>query len=356
MAQAGAYYPLLNVLPAVVSRHANPENKPMADRINYKHELEVQTQIREQAEQLLELRSRELSASNEKLQHTVEELQTKNLAMVQQEKLASIGLLAAGIAHEINNPIGFVKSNLEVLKGYFHSIQRALQAYNALFTNLQESEQSSAIASEIEKLRHLLEVLDIDYITDDSFNSIEESLSGAVRVQEIVRDLKDFSRNDENDQRTKCDINVCIEGSINLVSSEVKQKCNIIRQFGDIPEVFCYMTQLTQVFINIIMNAVHAMETGGELEIRTDVEGKNIRVEFIDSGPGIDEDNLIKLFDPFFTTKAVGMGTGLGLYVSHGLIQKHKGAIWAENEPGKGAKIIITLPVDMRGDRTRRLD
>lgn len=326
----------------------------MVDKINYKRELETQIKTREEAEQLLEMRTRKLNETNEKLEHTVEELKTKNLAMVQQEKLASIGLLAAGIAHEINNPIGFVKSNLEVLKGYFESIQRALRAYDAFFNSLQENDHGQEMAVEFKQLQSLLEDLDIEYVTEDSFNSIQESLSGAVRVQDIVRDLNAFSRDEGTDQRTKCDLNKCIEGSIKLVWNEIKLKCKIHRHYGDIPDIYCYLTQVTQVFINIIMNAVHEMGTEGELEIRTRVEKTNIRVEFIDTGPGIDEDNLVKLFDPFFTTKAVGMGTGLGLYVSHGLIQKHRGAIWAENEPGKGAKIIITLPIDMRADRSRR--
>lgn len=328
----------------------------MTGKMDYKNELNIQTKAKEKVERLLELRSGELTNANEKLKSTIKELKDKNLAMVQQEKLASIGLLAAGIAHEINNPIGFVKSNLETLKDYYNAIQKALEAYRALLEQLKGTDQSLEISSELEKLQQLLDSLDIDYIIEDSFNSIQESLSGAVRVQNIVRDLKNFSRNNENDARTKCNLNQCIDGSINLVWNEIKLKCKIVRKYGDIPEVYCYMTQLSQVFINIIMNATQAMGSKGELEISTCVEKSDIRIEFIDSGPGIKEENLVKLFDPFFTTKEVGMGTGLGLYVSHGLIEQHKGSIWAENVKDKGAKIIVTLPIDMRANRARRSD
>lgn len=324
----------------------------MAEEIDYKRALELEIQARLQAENLLEQRSRELLQSNASLNSTIQELQNKNLAMVQQEKMASIGLLAAGIAHEINNPIGFVKSNLEVLKGYFAAIQQALDAYNAFALQVQVSKPSAELSAAISRLRKLIDQLDLSYITEDSINSIRESLEGAVRVQDIVRDLKDFSRND-NDERVLFDLNECIEGAIKLVWNEIKLKCTIIRHYGEIPALYCCASQLTQVFINIIMNAVQAMTNGGTIEIRTAVGKNSIVTEFVDDGPGIEEANLNKLFDPFFTTKAVGMGTGLGLYVSHGIIQKHRGSIRAENVPGKGAKLIVTLPVDMRGKRGR---
>lgn len=324
----------------------------MTEEINYRRALEKETKARLLAEDQLEQRSRELLQTNVALKSTIEELQNKKLAMVQQEKMASIGLLAAGIAHEINNPIGFVKSNLEVLKGYFAAIQKALNTYQAFTQKLEDGQPGAELSAAIKSLHEFLEDHDIEFITQDSLNSIQESLEGAVRVQDIVRDLKDFSRND-NDERVLFNVNECIDGSIKLVWNEIKHKCTIEKHYGDIPAIYCCASQLTQVFINIIMNAVQAMGTSGTITIRTAVSKNSIVAEFVDTGPGIEESNLIKLFDPFFTTKDVGMGTGLGLYVSHGIIQKHRGSIRAENVPGKGANLIVTLPIDMRGKRSR---
>ena len=324
----------------------------MLDENENKRLLELQTKAREEAEQLLDQRTAQLLESNTTLKETIDELESKRQAMVQQEKLASIGLLAAGIAHEINNPIGFVKSNLEVLKGYNSSILEALAAYKAVISQIDDEEQSAELSSKLKELNSVLELHDIDYVGEDSFNSIRESLSGAQRVQDIVSDLKDYSRND-NDERIKWDLHEVIEGAINLANIQIKQNIEIVLHFGDIPQIYCCASQLTQVFINLIMNAAQAMEYKGTLEIHTTLLEKSIQVEFIDSGPGIDEENLRKLFDPFFTTKDVGLGTGLGLYVSHGLIQKHRGSISAENVPGGGAKLIVKLPIDMRGKRER---
>lgn len=324
----------------------------MLEENDNKRLLELQIKAREEAEQLLNQRTAQLLESNRTLKETIDELENKRQAMVQQEKLASIGLLAAGIAHEINNPIGFVKSNLEVLKGYNSSILQALAAYKAVISQLSNEQQSAELASRLKELNSVLELHDIEYIGEDSFNSIKESLSGALRVQEIVSDLKDYSRND-NDERIKWDLHEVIEGAINLANIRTRQNIEIITHFGDIPHIYCCASQLTQVFINVIMNAAQAMDYEGILEIHTVLLEKSIQIEFIDSGPGIDEENLAKLFDPFFTTKDVGLGTGLGLYVSHGLIQKHKGSISAKNNSGGGAKLIVTLPIDMRGERER---
>jgi len=322
----------------------------MTDDSNYKLAYERQKLARERAEALLESRSRELFDANVSLTNTIKELRTQEEQMVQQEKLASIGLLAAGIAHEINNPVGFVKSNLETLKTYLDTLKLVLDEFQLLLEKLTDSNEASKFSDDIARLKDLIESSDLAFVSIDSLNSIEESLDGTARIENIVRDLKGFSRTDD-EVRSELNINRCIEGAINLVWSEIKYKCQIDRGYGEIPLIYGFASQLTQVFINLILNAAQAIESKGVIAVRTWADQDNVYASVIDSGPGIPRENLMRLFVPFFTTKEVGSGTGLGLYVSHSLIQKHQGSIIASNEPGKGAKFVISLPIDMRANR-----
>lgn len=322
----------------------------MSQSQDYKKAYERQKLAREKAEDLLETRSRELFEANETLSGAYLDLQNQKEQMVLQEKLASIGLLAAGVAHEINNPIGFIRSNMETLKNYFSSIKLILDAYKELESKIGSSEFKSEFSAEIDLLKSLAESHDLSYIADDASLSIEESLEGTKRVEEIVRNLKDFSRTDK-DERKKIDINDCIDSSINLAWNEIKYNCEIKRDYQELPGIYACAAQLNQVFINIILNASHAIDKDGIIEISTKSDDRDVHITLTDNGEGIPEKHLNNLFDPFFTTKDVGEGTGLGLYVSHGLIQKHKGSISVSNQPGKGACFRISLPIDMRADR-----
>jgi two-component system NtrC family sensor kinase len=319
----------------------------MSNSKDYKKAYERQKLARERAETLLEVRSRELYDSNISLQQTNAKLRSQQIKLLHQEKLASIGLLAAGVAHEINNPISFVKSNLEVLFGYFLTLNKLLIPFQSVANRAYADPEAIDYRKELESLIILAREKDLIFLIKDSLDSIKESLTGTERVKDIVVNLRDFSRSD-TDPRALCSINELIDSILKVLGGEIKHKIKIEKDFRDLPPFYAYVGQLSQVFINIIMNAIQAMPVDETLKIMTRKEGENIRIDFIDSGPGISEENLGKLFDPFFTTKDVGEGTGLGLYISHSIINRHAGTIEAHNNEDGGACFSITLPIDIR--------
>ena len=259
--------------------------------------------------------------------------------LVQSEKLASIGQLAAGVAHEINNPIGYVFSNFETLGTY---IARMLEMFKAY----QEAEDSIGAPDVLARLRAMRAGIDLDYLIEDIPVLMAESREGISRVRKVVQDLKDFSRVDANQEWQWANLHAGIDSTLNIVSNEVKYKADVVREYGDIPEIECLPSQLNQVFMNIIVNGAHAISGGrGRITIRTGAAGEHVWVEISDNGSGIAREHLPRIFDPFFTTKAIGSGTGLGLSLSYGIIQKHHGQIEVQSEPGQGTTFRITLPV-----------
>lgn len=321
----------------------------MANDQDYKRAYDRQRLAREKAESLLEVRSRELYDANQTLQNAYDKLNDQKNQLVQQEKLASIGLLAAGVAHEINNPVGFVKSNLQTLDDYSNTYAEAFITYRALADAIKEGNKE-VTANILAKLDSLLERSNLEFIARDGQDCIAESLVGIERVEEIIVNLSDFARS-EGDDRVKCNINELLESTLKLVWNEIKYKCEIEKNFGAIPEIYGWQGQLRQVFVNIVVNAAQAIEDKGTLQINTYSDDKNVIIEFVDEGPGIDKKIVGKLFDPFFTTKDVGSGTGLGLYVSHGIIKKHHGKIEARNNKDRGACFTVTLPIEVRTNR-----
>lgn len=316
---------------------------------DYKRAYERQRLAREKAESLLEVRSRELYDANQTLQTAYDKLNDQKNQLVQQEKLASIGLLAAGVAHEINNPVGFVKSNLQTLDVYSNTYAEAFITYRSLADAVKEGDEKSTTEI-LKKLDVLLEETNLAHMARDGQDCIAESLVGIERIEEIIVNLSDFARS-EGDDRVRCDINELLNSTLKLVWNEIKYKCEVNTNFGELPEVYGWQGQLRQVFVNIVVNAAQAIEEKGSIQINTRSENKQIIIELIDDGPGINEEIIDKLFDPFFTTKEVGSGTGLGLYVSHGIIKKHHGRIQASNNPEGGACFIVTLPVEVRNNR-----
>jgi signal transduction histidine kinase len=310
----------------------------------------LQVAAREKAEALLESRARELYDSNESLRTALDELKRQKTNLVQQEKLASIGLLAAGIAHEINNPVGFVKSNLQTLLGYLAALTRPLNSYLKIADELYAQPMSKDIKLQLHSINLLLEKEDIKFIATDSVVSIQEGLSGIERVEDIIGNLKDYSRT-ESDKRSLIDVNQVVDDTLKLIWNELKYNCEIIKDFGQTPLIYGSSGQLSQIFINLAMNAAQSMESRGTLSITTICDSHYIYILFSDDGPGIAEDNLLKIFDPFFTTKDIGSGTGLGLYVSYGLAKKHRGKIEVINNEEKGATFTVTLPIDIRKNR-----
>ena len=260
-------------------------------------------------------------------------------AQIQQsEKLASIGQLAAGVAHEINNPVGYINSNIGSLKHYLDDLFELLTAY-------EEAEAAIADPSLREQIHALRQRLDIDFLKNDIQSLVDESQEGVKRVKTIVQDLKDFSRADSTEYDW-ADLHQGLNSTLNIVHNELKYKAEIIKEFGELPLVECVASQINQVFMNLLVNAAHAIEEHGTITIRTGTEGdERVWMEVEDSGKGIPQENLNHIFDPFFTTKPVGKGTGLGLSLSYGIVQKHGGTIEVESEVGKGTRFRVVLPI-----------
>ncbi len=293
--------------------------------------LEDDISQRSAADAELRQRNLELTELNAKLSMAQEQL-------VQSEKLASIGQLAAGVAHEINNPIGYIFSNFGTLQNYLEQLFDMLAVY-------QDAEASAppAVAAELARMRA---VIDLDFLRDDIPSLMRESKEGIVRVRHIVQDLKDFSRTDAGNEWGWANLHAGIDSTLNIVSNEVKYKADVVKEYGSIPEIECLASQLNQVIMNLVVNAAHAIgEQRGKITVRTGTEGENVWIEVADNGSGIARENLSRIFDPFFTTKAIGKGTGLGLSLAYGIVQKHRGRIDVATEPGKGTCFRIVLPV-----------
>jgi PAS domain S-box-containing protein len=290
----------------------------------------------------------ELNSKNRDLEETLKRLRNTQAQMLQTEKMSSIGQLAAGIAHEINNPTGFVSSNLKNLADYYDAISRLLVKYREILSLLEElnklNDNKDKIAGMLAEIRQMEEEMDIEYILSDVNDLIRESRDGTDRIRKIVQDLKDFAHPGD-DKLKYADINRNIESTLNIVWNELKYKANVIKELGNLPQVECYPHQLNQVFMNILVNAGQAIEKKGEIKIVTELFEINVMVSISDTGSGIPEENLTKIFDPFFTTKEVGKGTGLGLNVAYNIIKRHKGVIDVESTPGKGTTFRITIPV-----------
>ena len=297
-----------------------------------------------------ELKSRELMISmlddnnqaRAELQKRLDELKQAQRMLIQSEKLASIGQLSAGIAHEINNPLGFINSNIATLDKYIDTLSEILRAQEILKAAVEQNNLEKA-KKVSEDLRVLEKKLDLNYILTDIDALIRESKDGVERIRRIVLDLKTFSRRDQ-DERVPANINKVIEGVVNIVWNEIKYKAELHKEYGTVPDIDCNPQQIGQVFINLLVNAAQAIKDKGSIFIRTYTIGEKIAVEVEDTGYGMDQETMGKIFDPFFTTKEVGKGTGLGLSVSYEIVKKHNGDIEVKSQPGKGTTFIVWLP------------
>ena len=266
------------------------------------------------------------------------ELTETQAKFLQQEKMASIGQLAAGVAHEINNPIGFISSNLGTLGKYATRFTGFIKAQADVLSGMKSAEE---LAEERKRLK-------IDHILADVEGLIRESLDGADRVRKIVADLKSFSRVDEAECKY-ADLNECLASTINIVWNELKYKAELVRDFGEIPQVKCYPQQLNQVFMNLLVNAAHAIDRHGEITVRSWGTPGSVCVSVSDTGCGIPKEQINRIFEPFFTTKEVGKGTGLGLSISYDIVKKHNGEISVQSEVGKGTTFTVTIPAVLGG-------
>lgn len=266
-----------------------------------------------------------------------EEAALRQAQLLQSDKMASIGTLAAGIAHEINNPTAFILSNLGTLQKY----RERLTEFIGLLGSALEQAAPDAVRAEIAAQRAALK---IDYVLKDLQDLIAESISGAERVKKIVNDLKSFARPDTGDM-APTDLHDYMEKTLNIVWNELKYTCTVEKRYGDIPFVVCNAQQISQVFMNLLVNAAHAIKKQGTITISTRQEDGMVCVAVADTGCGIPPENLKRVFEPFFTTKEVGKGTGLGLSIVYDIVKKHGGDISVESEVGKGTTFTVRLPV-----------
>ncbi|MBS1155033.1 MAG: putative signal transduction histidine kinase [Proteobacteria bacterium] len=304
--------------------------------------LELQREIveRKRAESQLAQKIVEIERAHEELKHLQSQL-------IQQEKLASIGQLAAGVAHEINNPIGFINSNLFVLKRYVDELLDLIDAYAGSFPGAPDQ-----VSEQLAHITQLRKEIDFDYLRQDVGTLISESIDGASRVKRIVQDLRDFSRAGSAEWQWT-DIHEGLESTLNVLGNELANKAVVVREYGQLPRVECIPSQINQVFMNILINAAHAIPERGKIVIRSGRLAEEVWVSISDDGKGIAPEDMAKIFDPFFTTKPVGEGTGLGLSVSHGIIKKHGGKLEVQSQLGKGTTFTIYLPIHCSLDRNQ---
>ncbi len=286
-------------------------------------------------ESMVQDRTLELENSHEALKRAYLDLQNAQEQLVQTEKMASLGQLVAGIAHEIKNPLNFIYGNTGFLADYTQKMQGLVDVFDRL---------PSLSAEDRAEMRRLKDSIHYSFIQGDLKVLIDNFAEGARRINTIVTDLRTFSRMDA-DKITDVDIHASLELSLNLLRNQYKNRVAIHKEYGDIPRVQGYAGKLHQVFLNLLSNAIQAIEGNGEVWVRTRPVDGWVEVEIEDSGAGIPKENLKRIFEPFYTTKPVGQGTGLGLSISYGIIEQHQGRIIVASVPLKGSTFTIRLPV-----------
>ncbi|HPX60679.1 MAG TPA: ATP-binding protein [Deltaproteobacteria bacterium] len=289
---------------------------------------------------MLEQRVRERTAELEQANKDLKSVQSQ---MLQQEKMASVGQLAAGVAHEINNPMGFIISNLSTLSKYLSRIVEFQQAQDDLINTLTLSQPQQPCPQQVE-LDNLRRQLKIDMAIRDAGPLIAESLDGGDRIKQIVQNLKSFARVDEGEYKT-ADINAGLESTLSIVWNELKYKATVEKHYGEIPAIICNAGQLNQVFMNLLVNAGHAIENRGTISISTWQENDSVMISVSDTGCGIPPEKINRIFEPFFTTKEVGKGTGLGLSIAYDIVKKHAGEIHVDSRIGQGTTFTVRLPI-----------
>jgi len=293
---------------------------------------------RERLEQLVGQRTAELQQANAQLQETNRKLEHAHNQLLQTEKMASIGQLAAGLAHEINNPIAFVNSNLNSLESYVNGLLQVIAAYERIGTAPTDMPQ------QLRAIDAVRNEVDLAYIRADAYTLLNESKEGMLRVTKIVQDLRDFSHFGATEWQP-ADLHAGLNSTLNLLSHEIKPRATVIKEYGALPAVECQPLELNQVFMSMLLNAAQAIQGHGRIVIRTGTAQDMVWVEFEDNGVGIRPEILTRIFDPFFTTRPLGQGTGLGLSLAYGIVQKHNGRIEVESKVGSGTRFRIWLPV-----------
>ena len=289
----------------------------------------------------LKLANTELERERGGLLASLTQIQQVQAQLLQSEKMATVGQLAAGVAHEISNPIDLASANVSALNAYSERLVGLIDACQEMESALPSDHPARlSVAREREEI-------DLDYLRQSIPDLFRESREGLARVKRIVSDLRDFSRADEGEWQD-VDINYGLQSALNVAWSELKHKAEIVTEFGELPLVRCIPAQINQVFMNLLVNAAQAIETSGVLTLRTSVADGKVRVEISDTGKGIPDDLQTRIFEPFVTTKAVGQGPGLGLAISWDIIKRHDGAIEVKSAAGAGSTFTVTLPIAAR--------
>ena len=311
-------------------------------------QLKQKAALLEKSERKYRLLAESLEKEVEKKAKKIKETQAQ---LMQQEKLAATGRLAAGVAHEINNPLGFIRSNLGILGEYISDLCELSKEYNSLEKLFYASENDCPTAKEIEpifqKINAVKKHIDLDFILSDTTYIVSESKEGADRIKKIVSNLKEFASIDQPGE-TRADINACIDSALNILANVFEGKTKIVKDYSELPPITCYREKINQVFMNLLLNAADAIKDQGDITITTRaLKGSKpyVEISIADTGVGISPENLNCVFEPFFTTKDVGNGMGLGLSTSYDIIKSHGGTLNVESQPGQGSIFTIKIPV-----------
>lgn len=311
----------------------------MATDDGYKIAYAREKQARLKAEEILEAKSRELFQKNQRLQESYDTLQKQQTAMLQNDKLATLGTLSAGMAHEINNPLAFVKSNIESLAQYHQSYAKLVDLTKTLIPQMDNELQS--------QFQQLLQTEDVDFIQEDLPELMSDTLDGLIRVKDIVGNLRSFAQKKAN-HHCPTDLVESLESTLKLLHSSLKHAVTVKLDLQPLPKIPCNPSDLNQVFMNLIMNAKQATiaATHPIISISSAVEQHNVVIKVADNGHGIESDIIQDIFTPFFTTKAVGEGTGMGLAIAYRIVHDHGGEIEVNSRTGEGAEFIVKLPIN----------
>jgi signal transduction histidine kinase len=295
---------------------------------------------------LLRAMEQRVAAAATSLSEAYDQLKSSQAQLVQSEKMASLGQMVAGVAHEINTPLGYVRNNVEMAQGVFGQLRSVLSDHEHLLDLMAAEEpDENAIHQQLLKAGAASAELREANTLDDTEALFKDTLFGADQIKELVVNLRNFSRLDQA-RVAEVNLNDSLEQTLVIARNVLKDRVEIIRRFAEIPPVSCSPSQINQVFLNLISNAAQAIEHGeGRLLLRTESDGEQVHVSIQDNGKGIAQEHLEKIFDPFFTTKPIGQGTGLGLSISYQIVQSHGGSIRVASIVGKGSRFVVSLPI-----------
>ena len=282
----------------------------------------------------------EIRAKNEELEKNLARIKEMHIQLAMSEKMASLGEITAGVAHEIKNPLNFITGTIEPLKRDISDLLEVLEKYESVIADLHLQEAFY----EVDNFKSEIE---FDFLLSEIHKLMEGISEGSNRTKEIVKSLGSFSRKGD-DKFVMHNIHEGIDSTLILLGNKIKNKITIHKEYGDTPEIECLPDRLNQVFMNILSNAIQAIDENGEIFIKTKSEGSNVIIQIRDSGKGMTDEVQKRVFEPFYTTKGMGKGTGLGLSISYSIVEQHNGKIDISSEPSKGTEFIITLPVQQK--------